>query len=53
MLKFLKKKEIIIKSRDINVQHLENSLIDKIGLKFLFLTKKIIWRLQLKLNIKI
>ena len=39
-VKIFKKRKNNLKSRDINVQHLENTLIDKIGLKVLITNKK-------------
>ena len=39
-VKIFKKKRNSIKSRDINVQNLENSLTDKIGLRVIISNKK-------------
>ena len=39
-VKIFKKRKNNLKSRDINVQHLENTLIDKIGLKVIITNKK-------------
>ena len=40
LVKIFKKSKKNLKSRDVNVQHLENSLIDKIGLKVIITNKK-------------
>ena len=39
-VQIFKKRKNNLKSRDINVQHLENTLIDKIGLKVIITNKK-------------